>query len=52
MGQYLTQRRLAFLVSMMALALSGSTASAANLPRLVSMNVCTDQLLLTLADPE
>jgi iron complex transport system substrate-binding protein len=25
---------------------------AANLPRIVSMNVCSDQLLLTLADPE
>ena len=36
----------------MALALPGSAASAANLPRLVSMNVCTDQLVLTLADPE
>ena len=46
------QRRLAFLVAMIALALPGSTALAANLPRLVSMNVCADQLLLTLADPE
>ena len=27
-------------------------SSAAGLPRIVSMNVCTDQLLLTLADPE
>jgi iron complex transport system substrate-binding protein len=35
-----------------ALAMSGGPASAAPLPRLVSMNVCTDQLLLTLADPE
>jgi iron complex transport system substrate-binding protein len=34
------------------LAMSGSPAPAANLPRLVSMNVCTDQLVLTLADPE
>ncbi len=25
---------------------------ADGLPRIVSMNVCTDQLLLTLADPE
>jgi iron complex transport system substrate-binding protein len=32
--------------------LPGSGASAANLPRLVSMNVCTDQLVLALADPE
>ena len=33
------------------LALPGAL-SAANLPRIVSMNVCSDQLLLTLADPE
>ena len=46
------QRRLAFLVAMIALALPGSTTLAATLPRLVSMNVCADQLLLTLADPE
>jgi iron complex transport system substrate-binding protein len=46
------QRRLAFLVAVMALVLTGSTATAATLPRLVSMNVCTDQLLLTLADPD
>ena len=36
----------------MVLAMPGSAASAAALPRLVSMNVCTDQLLLRLADPE
>jgi iron complex transport system substrate-binding protein len=46
------RRRLAFLVAMMSLALPDNTASSANLPRLVSMNVCADQLLLTLADPE
>jgi iron complex transport system substrate-binding protein len=46
------QRRLAFLVAMIALALPGGTALAATLPRLVSMNVCADQLLLRLADPE
>ena len=44
--------RLKLLVAMMGLALPGGGASAANLPRLVSMNVCTDQLVLTLADPE
>ena len=44
--------RLKLLAAMIALALPGSAASAANLPRLVSMNVCADQLLLTLADPE
>ncbi|WP_426531308.1 ABC transporter substrate-binding protein [Bradyrhizobium sp. McL0615] len=46
------RRRLAFWAAMMVLALPGSGASAANLPRLVSMNVCTDQLVLALADPE
>jgi iron complex transport system substrate-binding protein len=46
------RRRLKLLAAMTALALPGSAASAANLPRLVSMNVCTDQLVLTLADPE
>ncbi len=46
------RRRLKLLAAMMALALPGGVASAANLPRLVSMNVCTDQLVLTLADPE
>jgi iron complex transport system substrate-binding protein len=46
------RRRLAFWAAMMALASPGSGASAANLPRLVSMNVCTDQLVLALADPE
>jgi iron complex transport system substrate-binding protein len=44
--------RLAFLVAVLVLALPGSIASSASLPRLVSMNVCADQLLLTLADPE
>jgi iron complex transport system substrate-binding protein len=44
------QRPLALLFVMLALSCVG--APAANLPRLVSMNVCTDQLLLTLADPE
>jgi iron complex transport system substrate-binding protein len=46
------RRRLAFLVAVLVLALPGSIASSASLPRLVSMNVCADQLLLTLADPE
>jgi iron complex transport system substrate-binding protein len=35
-----------------AIALSGSAAFAASAPRIVSMNVCTDQLLLSLADSE
>jgi len=35
-----------------ALATAVSAASAANLPRVISMNVCSDQLLLSLADPE
>jgi iron complex transport system substrate-binding protein len=46
------RRRLKLLAAMIALVLPGSAASAANLPRLVSMNVCTDQLVLTLAEPE
>jgi len=45
-------RRLAFWIALLAFASSCHAASAANLPRLVSMNVCTDQLVLTLADPE
>lgn len=45
------RRALAFLAAATAL-LPGTTALAANLPRLVSMNVCTDQLVLKLADPE
>ena len=44
-------RRFAALVAI-ALAMPASAAHAAGLPRMVSMNVCTDQLLLTLADPE
>ena len=32
-------------------AMTGNGAMAAELPRIASMNVCTDQLLLTLADP-
>jgi len=34
------------------LAATASQTPAANLPRIVSMNVCSDQLLLSLADPE
>ncbi len=45
-------RRLALFAAMIALVPAGATVSAANLPRLVSMNVCTDQLVLKLADPE
>ena len=46
------RRGLAFALAALALASPVSVALAANLPRMVSMNVCTDQLLLTLADPE
>jgi len=50
------RRRLApFAASIAAAALATcgvSPGSAAGLPRIVSMNVCTDQVLLTLADPE
>lgn len=45
------RRALAFLAAIMAL-LPGAPAFAATLPRVVSMNVCTDQLVLKLADPE
>ena len=48
------RRRLAS-VAFAALAMGAASlapASAAPLPRIVSMNVCTDQVLLTLADPE
>ncbi|MEH2623948.1 iron complex transport system substrate-binding protein [Bradyrhizobium sp. AZCC 1719] len=45
-------RRFGFLVAIVALAMSSGAAFAASLPRMVSMNVCSDQLLLTLADPE
>jgi iron complex transport system substrate-binding protein len=51
MGGYLMRRALVFLAAAMLL-LPGAPASAATLPRLVSMNVCTDQLVLKLADPE
>jgi iron complex transport system substrate-binding protein len=33
-------------------AMVGSNAPAADLPRIASMNVCTDQMLLTLVDPD
>jgi len=36
----------------LALALFNGATGAAGLPRIVSMNVCSDQLLLSLADPE
>jgi iron complex transport system substrate-binding protein len=39
------------LTFVLALALFNSAACAAGLPRIVSMNVCSDQLLLSLADP-
>src|SRR2546430_3078118 len=45
------RRRFAVVAAIAALAVSGKAAPAATLPRLVSMNICTDQLLLALADP-
>src|SRR3981081_1028683 len=52
------RRRFGFwlrLIAVAALAISYGVlfppARAAGLPRIVSMNVCTDQLLITLADP-
>ncbi|MBR1230777.1 ABC transporter substrate-binding protein [Bradyrhizobium sp. AUGA SZCCT0182] len=46
------RRRLAVLLAVAALAMPGGSALSAKLPRIVSMNVCSDQLLLSLADPE
>jgi iron complex transport system substrate-binding protein len=43
---------LSVIVAALAIVCSGAPASATELPRIASMNVCTDQLLLTLADPE
>jgi iron complex transport system substrate-binding protein len=45
-------RRLEFLFAVAALMLVNGAALAVSLPRIVSMNVCTDQLLLSLADPQ
>lgn len=48
------RRQLGFLVAATAFAfgaMTGNGTAAAELPRIASMNVCTDQLLLTLADP-
>jgi iron complex transport system substrate-binding protein len=43
--------RFGFLGALVAFAISGGASLAAG-PRIVSMNVCSDQLLLTLADPD
>jgi iron complex transport system substrate-binding protein len=51
MGRFLRHRLVQSLLMVATLALPGAL-SAANLPRIASMNVCSDQLLLTLADPE
>src|SRR6185312_9434445 len=47
-GAYLRRRALAALSAMLCLAVS---ANAADLPRVMSLNVCTDQLAMTLAAP-
>jgi iron complex transport system substrate-binding protein len=44
-------KRFGFLSAFIAAVIS-SSAPAADLPRIASMNVCTDQLLLTLANPD
>jgi iron complex transport system substrate-binding protein len=51
MGRSVMKRLVQSLLVVATLALPDAL-SAANLPRIVSMNVCSDQLLLTLADPE
>ena len=52
----MSRRRFEFLAASIVAALamigSGGPAAAAELPRIASMNVCTDQLLLTLAEPK
>ena len=52
MGGNLMRRGLVRLAASIAFAGCAVSVSAAPLPRIVSMNVCTDQMLLTLADPE
>jgi iron complex transport system substrate-binding protein len=53
MGGSLKMRRLVACLLAATTAIScGDTALAAGLPRIVSMNVCTDQLVLSLADPQ
>jgi iron complex transport system substrate-binding protein len=44
-------RRFRFLLCIAAMIGGAGPAPAVDLPRIASMNVCTDQLLLTLADP-
>jgi iron complex transport system substrate-binding protein len=51
MGRSVTRRLVQLLLVVATLALP-DVLLAANLPRIVSMNVCSDQLLLRLADPE
>ena len=46
------RRYVGMLLAIAALAMPADSASSAKLPRIVSMNVCSDQLLLSLADPE
>src|SRR5260370_11097758 len=46
------RRRLAWLFAIATLAMPGGAAVATGLPRVISMNVCSDQLLLTLTDGE
>jgi iron complex transport system substrate-binding protein len=48
----MSRRFILLLACMVVMIGSDAPASAAELPRIASMNVCTDQLLLTLADPE
>jgi iron complex transport system substrate-binding protein len=51
MGGRLMRRLLAHVALVAALSASGSAAFAAG-PRIVSMNICTDQMLLAIADPD
>ena len=51
MGGRLMRRLLAYIAIAAALSAPSSSAFAAG-PRIVSMNICTDQMLLALADPD
>jgi iron complex transport system substrate-binding protein len=52
MGRYIGITSRSIVVAAFAILGLSAPVPAAGLPRIASMNVCTDQLLLTLADPE
>jgi iron complex transport system substrate-binding protein len=46
------RRRIVTVVAVVFAMMTSTAACAADLPRIASINLCTDQLLMTLADPE